>query len=164
MKAGMGWPVGVVVILVAFVVSNLVLMRLANDDPAMAIEPDYYRKAVAFDSTMAQERRSNALGWKAISAIAPVAGSSAPVVTVTLTDSTSRPIQGATVVATARFNARANDVQTDTLREATPGVYTAPLAISFAGQWEVDVTAVRGTDRFVARTRTEVRRAASGAR
>ena len=29
-------------------------MRIANDDPSFAIEPDYYRKAVTWDSTLAQ--------------------------------------------------------------------------------------------------------------
>lgn len=154
MKAGMGWPIGIIAILAGFVVGNLALMRLANDDPAMAIEPDYYKKAVAFDSTMAQEKRSNALGWSASTAIAP-SGASGTVVTVTLADARQQPVQGASVAVTARYNARANDVLTDTLREAAPGQYSAPLAVTHAGQWEVRISAVRGAEHFVTSTRAE---------
>lgn len=153
MKRGLGWPIGITAILVVFVVANLLVMRLANDDPAFAIEPDYYNKAVAFDSTMATERRSAALGWSASATIAQ--GNAGPMVTVTLADARQRPIIGASVTIDARFNARANDVLTATLREAEPGQYTAPLAVRHAGQWEVRIIARRGTDRFVASTRAE---------
>jgi nitrogen fixation protein FixH len=154
-KPGTGWIIGVVGILSAFVIANLLLMRLANDDPSFAIEPDYYRKAVAFDSTMAQERRSAALGWTASSLIAPGAGASGPVVTVTLADARQQPVVGAAVTITARFNARANNVLSATLREDAPGTYRAPLAVQHAGQWEVRIDAVRGTERFVTSTRTD---------
>ena len=45
MKPGAGWPIGIAIVLAATVVGNLVMMRVAGDDPSMAIEPDYYRKA-----------------------------------------------------------------------------------------------------------------------
>jgi len=153
MKQGSGWPIGIVSILVLFVVANLIVMRLANDDPAFAIEPDYYNKAVAFDSTMAVERRSAALAWSASARIAH--GDSGPMVMVTLADARHQPIAGASVTINARFNARANDVLAATLREGAPGQYVAPLAVRHAGQWEVRINAVRGAEHFVASTRTE---------
>lgn len=156
MKPGMGWPIGISAILAAFVIGNLALMRLANDDPAMAIEPDYYKKAVAFDSTLAQEKRSAALGWAASTTIASVDGSRGPIVTVSLADAAQVAVQGATVTVTARYNARANDVLTDTLREASPGQYRARLAVTHAGQWEVRIDAVRGAEHFMTSTRAEV--------
>ena len=50
----MGWPIGVATILASTVVANIIVMQIANDDPSFAVEPDYYRKAVNFDATMAE--------------------------------------------------------------------------------------------------------------
>jgi Predicted integral membrane protein linked to a cation pump len=154
MKRGMGWPIGIGTILILFVAANLFVMRLATTDPSFAIEPDYYNKAVAFDSTMAEERRSAALGWSASSIIAAGDTRTGPAVTVTLADAKRQPIVDASVTITALFNARANDVLSATLHEHSPGQYGAPLAVRYAGQWEVRVDAVRGTDHFVTSTRT----------
>jgi nitrogen fixation protein FixH len=155
MKPGAGWPIGVVVILAVFVVGNLVMMRVANDDPAMAVEPNYYQKAVAFDSTMAIERRSAALGWSALTTIAARDSAPGATVRVRLSDAAHQPVEGAVMTIDARFNARANDIITDTLVERAPGEYVAPLAVTHAGQWEVRVTATRGVNRFIVSTRAE---------
>jgi nitrogen fixation protein FixH len=117
-------------------------MYLANDDPAFAIEPDYYRKAVAFDSTLSTARRSATLGWSASTAI--VREDSGASVTVTLADADRRPVAGASVTIDARFNARANDVLDVALQERAPGQYAGQLDVRHAGQWEVRVDAVRG--------------------
>lgn len=156
MKAGMAWPIGIVVILSTTVIANLAVMRIANNDPAFAIEPDYYKKAVAFDSTMAQERRSNALGWVASTRIAPVTDGAATRLHVTLRDEASQPVVGATVLVTALFNARANALINATLVEDSAGVYSAPMAISTPGEWEVRITATRDTSHFMTSLRTTV--------
>jgi nitrogen fixation protein FixH len=159
MKQGIGWPIGIATILGLTVVANIWVMRVANNDPSFAIEPDYYKKAVAFDSTIAEERRSATLGWTARSTI--TGADSAVRVTVVLNDAAQHPLQGATVTITALANARANDVLSATLVERTPGTYDAPLAARFVGEWEVRVDAVRGADHFVASTRTNVARVVS---
>jgi nitrogen fixation protein FixH len=148
------WPLGIALLLAGFVVVNLLLMRLAGNDPSFAVEPDYYRKAVGFDSTMAQDRRSLALGWRAASALVPSTGSGWRV-NVTLTDSVRQPVAGATVTVSARYNARANDIVLATLHETAPGLYSAPLAVSHGGEWEVGVDATRGAEHFVVSTRAE---------
>ena len=161
MKPGMGWPIGVVVILGATVIANIVVMRVANNDPSFAIEPDYYQKAVAFDSTIAEERRSVALGWTATSTIVASDTAGRPTLTVTIADARRQPVQGATVTVTALANARANEILSAALREVAPGRYQGALAARFAGQWEVRIDAVRGSEHFVVSTRTDVARAAS---
>jgi len=157
MKPGMGWPIGVGVILGATVVLNLVVMRVANSDPSFAIEPDYYRRAVQFDSTMASERRNVALHWSATAMMTEGHDGTDRLLTVTLLDRAGQPVRGATVHVGALFNARANDVRSATLVEAAPGRYNGHIAVTYAGQWEVRVDAVRGADRFTASTRTDVR-------
>lgn len=158
MKPGMGWPIAVTAILGATVVANVLVMRVANSDPSFAIEPDYYAKAIAFDSTAAAAQRSAALGWTATTA----ARSSATLtpgthtLQIQLTDASGQPVTGAQVTTEALFIARANRVLTATLTESAPGRYEAPAAAMQHGQWEVRVTAVRGEAHFVANLRTEV--------
>ena len=153
MKRPHAWPVGITVLLVVFAAGNLMMMRVAADDPAFAIEPDYYRRAVGFDSTMEQERRSAALRWTAMTHLSRGDGSGS--VAVMLSDSARKPVAGAKVKVDARFNARANDILKAELVERSPGTYVGPLAVGHAGEWEVRIEAVRGTDRFVASTRTQ---------
>ena len=155
MKPGAGWPIGIAIVLAATVVGNLVMMRVAGDDPSMAIEPDYYRKAVGFDSVMAQERRSNALGWHASTTLDSVVVGTPTMVRVQLSDSAGAMISDATVKVVALFNARANEVQALTLeRDGEPnGSYRGALAVHYPGEWEVRVTATRGAAHFVSTSR-----------
>ncbi len=166
MKPGMGWPIGIAIILGATVAGNLAMMRVANDDPSMAIEPDYYKKAVAFDSSMARERRSNALRWRAITTLDPVVAGAPTQVHVQLLDSMQLVITDATVHVVALYNARANETQSLTLQLDTGGRYSGPLTIAHPGQWEIRVEAVRNGARYMNSSRVEAigARATPGAR
>lgn len=167
MKPGMGWPIGVAVILGATVAANIVVMRIANDDPSFAVEPDYYRKAVHFDSTMAQERTNLSLGWGVETQIDSIVDGTHSRVTVQLRDASASPLPGARVAVMARHNARANDTLTAVLQEEAPGRYVAQLPIARAGEWEVRVDATHGSQHFSASSRViavHVAQAAAGAK
>ncbi len=164
MKPGMGWPIGIAAVLGATVAANIAFMRVAANDPSMAIEPDYYKKAVAFDSTMSLERASNALGWTAVSTIEPGASGKAARVRVRLAAADGTPIAGATVRVVAMFNARANDLQSSALQMDPDSSYSAPLDIRFPGEWEVRVDAVRDRAHFIATSRVTVALATPGGR
>lgn len=159
MKPGMGWPIGVVVILGATVAANLLVMRIANNDPSFAVEPDYYRKAVLFDSSMAQQQQSLDLGWGITTQLDSIGDGTRTRLRVTLRDRSSAPLTGATVSVMTRFNARANDTLTAVLTESAPGTYLSELPISTPGEWEVRVDATRGSARFSASTRVTAVRA-----
>jgi nitrogen fixation protein FixH len=152
MKRGQAWPIGITLLLTIFVAANLVVMRIAGADPSFAVEPDYYAKAMTFDSTMALERESARLGWTAASWIVPRDG--ATMLVVTLTDAKGAAVAGAMVVSEARFVGRAAKVLRDTLAETGRGQYEATLVDPPGGAWEVRVAATRGAERFVATTRT----------
>jgi nitrogen fixation protein FixH len=148
MKPGMAWPIGITTILATTIAANLWVMRIANNDPAFAIEPDYYRKAVQFDSTMADARRTLALGWGVSAALGAIDDGAHATLTVTLRDSTAAPLRGAHVSAMARFNARANDSVSVVLRETSPGTYHGALLVAHAGEWEVRIDATRGAAHY----------------
>ena len=147
------WPVGITVLLVAFAAGNIQMMRIAASDPSFAVEPDYYQKAVRFDSTLAQERSNHELGWTATSRIERVPGSGR--VAVTIVDRAGTPVTDARVRVDARFNARAAEILTAELVESRPGTYEAPLDVKYGGEWEVRLDAVRGGAHYTASTRTQ---------
>lgn len=159
MKPGMGWPIGVAAILAATVAANIVVMRIASDDPAFSVEPDYYRKAVEFDSTMAQQRRNISLGWGFDAAIDSIGDGRHTRLSVRLRDASASPLSGARVAVMARFNARANDTLTAVLTEEAAGTYSTTLPIAHTGVWEVRVDATHGSQRFSTSARVNVVRA-----
>jgi nitrogen fixation protein FixH len=159
MKAGMAWPIGITAILGATVAANLVMMRIANNDPSFAVEPDYYEKAVFYDSTMAQSHRNVDLGWT-VQAFADSLVAGQPTrLRIVLNDAQALPVVGAVVETTVLFNARANDVTTATMADEGAGVYSAPMPINAPGEWEVRVNARRDTSHFTASTRLSAVRA-----
>jgi nitrogen fixation protein FixH len=165
MKSGMQWPIGIAIVLSVTVVANLVVMRIANSDPSFAVEPDYYQKAVDFDSTRAHENASAQLGWMSTTTITFDEHTDTAWVTVILHDATHTAVEHAVVAVDALPVARANDVLHATLSETTPGVYRAPLPVPRGGLWDVHVNATRDTARYLTTTRVEIatprRRAAS---
>jgi nitrogen fixation protein FixH len=155
MKPGMGWPIGIVAILASSMGANLVMMRIAGNDPSFAVEPDYYKKAVNHDSTMAQARANLALGWRASATITADARG-IPVLRVRLVDSTGTALLGVQVNAQAMYVARANEVDSLWLPAVANGEYAAPLTRRHQGQWEVRVLALKDAHRFTAVLRVDV--------
>lgn len=147
MKKGMGWPIGVVVILAATVAGNIGVIVLTKDDPSFAIEPDYYRKAVAWDSTQARIVRSNALAWT-VSAQLSEDTSGANVLTLQLLDDTGAAVHDAQLTGTLLHVARANDVQSVVFSETSTGLYAATVPMARRGMWELRLAAVRNAEQF----------------
>ncbi len=142
------WPVLIVTTLVIFVTFTLLAARVASHDPHFAIEPDYYGKAIAWDSTLAEQRRAAALGWRLTPALGPVsAGRGAPLV-LTLSDSLGAPITGASIAVEARQVAHADDVVRLTLTQGADARYTAALPLARSGLVELRIVATRASDRF----------------
>ena len=154
MKKGMQWPIGVVAVLALTVAANIYVMVRANDDPSVAIAPDYYQRAVRFDADQALRQRSARLGWR-VSLEAARTSAAEATVTAVLVDSTGAPIRGAIVRIAAHAVARSNDVFTAT---ATPAgdKYVAVVPVNRGGLWEMNVEAVRGSERFVATQRLDL--------
>lgn len=141
------WPTIVLAVLGGYVAFGLIAARVASHDPNFAIEPDYYRKAVAWDSTLAQARRSAALGWRLTPTLGSISEGAAPF-TVDLRDSTGAVVMDARVSVEARPIAHADDVVRATLTARDDGAYATRLPLGRAGLWELHVDATRGADRY----------------
>ena len=149
------WPVAIVTVLLLQVGFGIWMARTANNDPNFAIEPDYYNRAVNWDSTMAQSRRDKALGWQAIASLTRDTGRTAAL-RVVLVDAAGRPLVADSVHAEALAVAHAGTVHTLVLTPDAGG-YAAQVPIAANGLWDVSIRAARGRDLFTARLRTELR-------
>ena len=154
MTRGIGWPIGVAAILAVTVGVNIWVAVIAGDDPSFAVEQDYYRKAVSWDSTLAQQRANERLGWQLVPALGSVPPGGTTPLTVRLVDSTGAPIADATVRVSAFYNARAGTVLEATLAPDAQG-YEARLPIRHTGAWELRFDVRRGGERFTAVSRVD---------
>ncbi len=151
MTAARWWPVALVAVLVVTVGANVALLWKANSDPSFAVEPDYYRRAVLWDSTVARRARSDALQWRAVVQMAPPEEGQATIL-VTLTDAGGRPVDSADVRVEASHNAEGANLHEAKLLATGPGSYAARIPTAARGLWRVDLTAARGDEQFVQRT------------
>jgi len=157
MKRGAWWPIGITTVLATTVAANLWVMRIANDDPSFAIEPDYYQKAITWDSTLAQARQDSILGWRLKPTLEIVAATGKTRITAILTDSLGTPISGAMVKLSALPVARAGQVHETTLTAAGAGEYTGQLDAQRQGRWELRFDVRAGSTRFTEVARVDAR-------
>lgn len=169
MKRGWQWPVLIALSLAFTVGVNVVMLFAAGSDPnGTVVEPDYYRKAVEWDRTMARRAASASLGWSATATLgtAQAAGSAdaGPIATsvrlssralrVELRDAAGALIPDAEVSATLIHNREASTPVAIALN-AVDGGYAGTGVLTHAGEWEVRIVARRGTERFETSLRVE---------
>lgn len=156
------WPAIIIVSLAANVVFGIVLAHVASRGSSLTVEPDYYRKAVLWDSTLAQERRNAALGWRVAPALTPVGGARSAVLSLAMRDSVGAPVSGAVVHVDARQVAHADENLVATLVADSAGGYSGALPMVRPGLWEVRVDAARGTEHFTTTLRLDASRSGAG--
>lgn len=147
------WPIGLVAALAVNVIFTVITIRLASQPGAIDAEPDYYRKAVAWDSTAALRERSARLGWTLDAAITPVASTRARLA-VTITDGAGAPLESADVRVVAIHNRSAGHPVEGRLVGAA-GDYAAELPLDRPGLWELRFEVKRGTDVYLSTLRRE---------
>ncbi len=145
-------PVG---LLVALTAGQLYMVYTAVDDPGFAVEKDYYKKAIHWDTHMQQVAENRRLGWKL--ALETRAGKDGHVqLLVHIRDEKGRPVRGANVSVETFFNARAGHILTADLRDAGNGSYQSALLLRHRGLWEFRFTATQGGLRFTHVVRRDV--------
>lgn len=154
-NTGRGWPIAMAAILLAGIGSNIAFVVLATSDPAAAVEPDYYRKALAWDEEMAQQQRNITLGWSAQAVLHLGAHGQPGRLEVIVADSMGKPLVGAGVNASVMHNARAAAVQRVALMAEGSGHYAAGISAERPGVWEVRIAVERDAQRFTARERIQ---------
>jgi hypothetical protein len=159
MKRGLGWPIGITAMLGLTVAANLWILRVAGADPSFAIEPDYYARAVRWDSTQAQAGINRALAWRLAPRVSSFRAGIGGLLAVELRDSANALIDDASVDVSAFAVARSNLVATATLAHAGPGTFAARLPLEHGGAWELRFDVRRGVEHFTSTQRLDVRTA-----
>lgn len=137
------WPFAMVAVLALTVAANGFMLYEANRGQA-AVEPDYYRKAIGWDETMAQARANAALGWRA-----SVALGANGALTVGLSGADGIPIVDATV-SIEGFPIAWEDGAFEAVLAPVAGGYGGTVRLGRPGLHEVRLTVTRGADRFTA--------------
>jgi len=148
------WPFIIIALLGVQMIGVLTMMRIAGDDPAFGVEPDYYEKAVKWDSTAAARASADQLGWSIDATLGPVisAGNEREL-RVTLRDRHGAALNAAAVRAEVFCHARSASRQEAVLTPLTPGEYAARIVAPRAGLYEVRLDIVcNGSRAEVART------------
>jgi nitrogen fixation protein FixH len=136
------------------VTTCVVLYVMANSDPAFAVEPDYYAKAVAWDARAAEQSASDTLGWKLSLSTRPL-GERQLLVVATIVDAQGARVDGARVHLEAFANARARVPQELDLVEHD-GEYHGTLSLTARGLWELRFRAERGGAVLLQTERTDL--------
>ena len=152
LESGRLWPWFIAALLVATAGGQFVMAYAATHDPTFAVEPDYYRKAVAWDTTMLRERENLKLGWRAHGSM--VRSGAGAEVRIAVTDSTGSPVAGADVRVVAIHNLDSGHRLAITLRESGLA-YIGDLPGAHRGLWELRVDVVRGTGHFTPSLRVD---------
>ena len=122
-------------------------LYLANSDRSFAVEPEYDRKALAWDQTAAQRARSRELNWGVELQVGGV-GVLGRYLALRLSDSKGGPVHGATVSMVAFHSARAAQRYSLDFKEQSEGEYVASIPVERPGLWHFELLARSGTDMF----------------
>jgi nitrogen fixation protein FixH len=144
-KSARRWPLFVVGLLVAQAIGLAVMITIATSDPSVAVEPDYYEKAVAWDLTAASRAATEALGWTATIDAGPLSGKDREL-HLALVDRAGQGVTEARVHVEMFHQARSGDRLEADLVGMGAGGYVTRLPVTRPGLWEVRITARRGGD------------------
>lgn len=144
------WPAALSLVLGVTVLANVALLWTASHDAGYVVEPDYYRQAVEWDSTVARRARSAALGWHADVRLAAPDPDGATL-TVRLATRSGAALDSAAVRAELSHNAHGADRFTVRLTHTGPGLYAGIVPSRLRGLWRVDLSATSGRDAFLER-------------
>jgi nitrogen fixation protein FixH len=156
-KPGAWWPLAIIGVLAVTVGANLALILAARDPNAYVVEPDYYHKAVNWDSTMAQARASEALRWHVDVALGDWAPAGTPLL-VQLADSTGAPLTGVVLKVEFINNLTPEKPVLAAPAELARGRYEARVALARPGLWELRLQARRAGAYYTTDLRREVAR------
>ena len=139
------WPTAVIGVLGVTVVANGFLFYEANRTEGTAVEADYYRKAVEWDSTVAQASRNRQLGWTVAASLSADGRLQAQI-----RASNGSPIDGAVVDVEGFPIAFADGTFSTTMSASSRHEYDAAVRIVHRGLHELRFSVTKGADRYTA--------------
>lgn len=144
------WPLVIAGALILHVVAMMAMVAFATSDESYTVEPDYYKKALAWDERRAQDRHNTELGWTLEFTVEPALPGTDPTLRVTLHDAGGEPIADARIDVETFSNIRRDDILTATI-SGDGEAYTTPIPMRGNGRWEFRFHVTRGSDLFTYR-------------
>lgn len=141
------WPAALVGALALTVIGNIWLLRAATDQ-TLGLEPDYYARAVSWDSTLAQRETNARLGWQA-SGVLTTESDGKATLTIQFTDQASQAITDPACTVEIIPVAWADRATTASMI-STQDACTLSTTLAYPGLHEIRVTTTAGGQRFSA--------------
>lgn len=141
------WPFAIVGLLGMNVVIVGITVAFATSDRSLAIEPNYYQRALSWDRAQIQGTRNTQLGWTTGLTLVRTGVDRAKMCLV-LRDRGGGPIDEARVTVVAFHNSRASERQSVGLSADGEGRYAGEVEAPRDGLWHFQISAVRGTATF----------------
>jgi len=141
------WPFAIVGLLGLNMAVVGVTVFYATSDRSLAIEPNYYQKALAWDRTRIQDTRNTQLGWT-LTLKSDRTDSNNALLSVELRDKGGSSIDDANIEVIAFHNSRAAERSTTLLASRGEGRYVGTMPADRDGVWHYRVTIHHGTDLF----------------
>ena len=145
------WPIGILLVTLAFFTIDGALIITAFRDEASAPEAQYYEKALQYDKLRQSSLRSSEAGWKADITVASVPLPGMPRrVDLVLRDQQGQPVSGLHGTLTAIRPADARLSNSAQLLEVPgqQGTYRLLLKVPARGLWEFQLEARKGVDDY----------------
>lgn len=143
MSPGTRWVAIIVGLLVGNAIAVVLLVGVSSGEARRRVLPDYYQRAVAWDSTMAAARASADLGWQV------GVDAQGREVTITVVDRGRAPVTDATVRLTAVPRGRVDATVAGAAVAVAPGVYRVALVGERGGLHDVALRIERGAEAFM---------------
>jgi nitrogen fixation protein FixH len=152
------WPLFVVLILGVGIVGAFSILFAAASDGGAQVVDDYYRRAVAWDSTAAENARAAALGWRVdFRVLQPTGENSLRPVRFTVVDSTGSPVES--LAGTVRlFRPQHAAPVAELPFHAEAGSYGFQAPLTSAGLWDFEISGRRDSTEYRVIIRKQVGR------
>jgi nitrogen fixation protein FixH len=126
-----------------------VVLYIAHRDPSFSVEPEHYKKSLAWDITSARQQASLALGWTVtLASDVEVSTNGTRKLTCQIQNREGQPVHGAQVTVLAFAHARADRRLQTWLTEQEAGMYVGHPAMMRPGLWEFRIEMRQGAIEF----------------
>jgi len=139
---------------VVFAANGALIYFAAHSWTGLEVEHPY-EDGVGYNKALAAEARQEQLGWTVEARLSGPAD--AAVLTVTVTGSDGNPLRDVDVRAKLERPIGAPETQRIELQPTGTGAYAATAAALHPGQWDAEITAMRGTERMLVTRRVVLR-------
>ncbi|MCI0652373.1 MAG: FixH family protein [Planctomycetes bacterium] len=155
-RRGRFWPLFIAALLAVPVVGDSILIYCAARERSFAVEPDYYRRGLAWDRRMEQERENLRLGWRLrVRPLERAAGGSMPL-EIRVLDVSGAAIRGANLELTVFHRARRADARNLSATTSEGGAAIVCVPAARRGRWALEAKVEASAATFTATAEWEV--------